>query len=112
MKNSCGMNETTSLWTLLRDETILSTLCLFLPSICIRLRRVAMKFLNFFHDERLAELLPSTFEKLGLFYTNPFEHCHNSHTESVWLMLVHGVDPCITDQVCPYVSQFTSVLEW
>ena len=98
--NSCFMAETPSLWSIISDDTILSTLCLFLPSLTIRLRRVNRAHADFFHDQKLADLLPLTFEKLGLFYSNPFVHCHKGDVESVWLMLVHGVDPFIVDQVC------------
>ena len=93
------MTKTPSLWSIIVDDTVLSVLCLFLPSLTIRLPRVSRAYADFFHDQKLADLLPSTFEKLGLFYSNPFLHCHNGDVESLWLMLVHGVDPCIVDQV-------------
>jgi len=98
--DSCSMTETPSLWSIISDDTSLSAICLFLPSLTIRLPRFNRAFAEFFDDPKLADLLPQTFEKLGLFYSNPFAHCHKGDIESMWLMLVHGVDPFIVDQVC------------
>ena len=91
--------KTPSLWSVITNESALTELCQFLPSITIRLRKVNKGYLEFFHDEKLSQLLPAAFEKLGLFYTNPFIHCKTGDCESVWLMLVHGVDPFLSDPV-------------
>ena len=91
--------KTPSLRSILSDDRIMIELCEFLPSIGIRLRRISQEYFDLFPDQRLAELLPATFEKLGLFYGNPFQYCQKGDAESVWLMLVHGVDPFITGQV-------------
>jgi hypothetical protein len=95
---------TPSIQTLLANSTVATTLSLFCPSIGIRLRRVSRSLTDFFPDEKLAEILPSVFEQLGLFYSNPFTHCINGDVESTWLMLVHGVDPHIVGQVCALSS--------
>lgn len=94
--------STKTLHSVLSNDAILETLCLFLPSITIRLRRVSHSLARYFHDEKLSEVLPAVFEKLGLFYSNPFEHCQNGDAESTWLMLVHGIDPQIISQVCEF----------
>lgn len=67
---------------------------------------------DLFPDEKLSELLPSAFDKLGLIYSNPFLHCRNGDYESVWLMLVHGIDPHIADHVCETVPVCLILLEW
>ena len=84
---------------LLEHSRILESLCSFCPSAPIRLQRLCSPLNEFFSDERLSEYLPKTFEELGLYYSNPFTHCRNGDTESLWLMLVHGVDPRIVDNV-------------
>lgn len=93
-------NSTNSLVKVLDNRRILETLCLLCPSLPVRLRRVSKLFSAYFSDEKLSELLPQTFEQLGLYYSNPFLHCHEGDVESAWLMLVHGVDPRITGPVC------------
>ena len=94
---------TPSLQTLLADSRVAIAVSLFCPSISIRLRRVSQSLAGFFPDKKLAEILPSVFEQLGLFYSNPFTHCLNGDVESTWLMLVHGVDPHIVGQVCTFL---------
>lgn len=92
-------NSTSSFANLLGDKNILGCLSLYCPSLPIRLRRVNKGFLKYFGDENLSQLLPDTFEKLGLYYSNPFIHSLEGDVESVWLMMVHGVDPRITGHV-------------
>ena len=84
----------------LANEGTQRALCLACPSIPVRLRRVSKVYSSIFSDDRLAELLPKVFEDLGLFNSNPFDHCHSGDVESLWLMLIHGVDPGIIDHVC------------
>jgi hypothetical protein len=101
LMNLCdGKSKTPSLLSIISDDRILIELCQFMPSVTIRLRRVSKRYLDFFHDGKLAQLLPATFEKLGLYYSNPFLHSRKGDVESVWLMLVHGVDPFLVDPVC------------
>ena len=85
---------------LFKVDGILERCSLFCPSLSVRLRRVSATHANWFHDDLLSNLLPKTFEELGLHYSNPFSHCYYGDVESMWLMLVHGVDPQILDHVC------------
>ena len=52
-----------------------------------------------FTDDVISELLPNLFEELGLYYSDPFSHCQLGDVESTWIMLVHGLDPNIVNQV-------------
>jgi hypothetical protein len=92
-------NASCHLVDIIQNQSIAENLCLFCPSLPIRLRRVSKRFMSYFPDEKLSELLPKTFESLGLYYGNPFTYCLKGDVESVWMMLVHGVDPRIVDQV-------------
>ena len=96
-------NSSHNLHEILALPKVQETLCLLCPSFPVRMRRSAKCFATVFPDEALAELLPKSFEVLGLYHGNPFTCCHNGDVESAWLMLVHGVDPRIVDHVreCP-----------
>jgi len=74
-------------------------ICSLMPSFPIRLRRSAKLFDRIFPDQVLAELLPKSFESLAAYYGNPFTSFQNGDVESAWLMLVHGLDPRIVDNV-------------
>jgi len=93
-------NSSCNLADIVLEPRIVKTLCLVCPSLPVRLRRVSKRFIECFSDERLTEILPQTFESLGLYYGNPFTYCHYGDVESVWMMLVHGVDSHIVDHVC------------
>lgn len=93
-------HSTLCLINLLQTPRILESLCNMCPSAPIRLQRLCKDMNAFFSDERLSEYLPKSFEQLGLYYSNPFLHSRSGDVESLWLMLVHGVDPRIVENVC------------
>jgi hypothetical protein len=92
-------DSSVSLSRVLECPAVVETLCIFSPSFPVRVGRVSKALQSLFPDEKLSELLPNAFNKLGLIYSNPFHHCRNGDVESVWLMLVHGIDPLLVDHV-------------
>ncbi len=89
----------TLLHQILARANILRTLCLFLPSLPLRLARVNNKLCASLSDESVSIVLSEVFDDLGMFQANPFELARCGDAERIWLLLVHGVDANIVGHV-------------
>ena len=84
--------DTAGLFEILADPDVLVNLSLFLPSACMRIRKLNRKFMEFFDETRIEWLLPQVFDILRLDIADPFDVILDGCPESLWLMIVHGLD--------------------
>lgn len=84
---------------ILAQERVLRVLCLYLPSLPLRLARVNVQLYEKLNDDNIACILTEVFEELGMFQANPFDVARDGDLERIWLLLVHGVDSNIVGDV-------------
>ncbi len=88
------------LLSVLKHDLILTELSTVSVSAVLALRCTTRKIRQCVNDKRLTETLPNVIEALELRGYNPFTLCHYGDVDSMWLLMVTGLDPKLVNRVC------------